>query len=66
MDGNNRGGMRSLHAGLASRLAGGYQNGNKAHPRAHFPNIKDLQDQASSLDVNEDTSVCPALSYNGR
>lgn len=45
-----------------SSRPGAYQNGNNhgspdggRPPR--FPNIKDLQDQAAALDVNESTSV---------
>lgn len=40
---------------------GSYHNGNSASPAGarppRFPNIKDLQDQAASLDVTETTSV---------
>ena len=40
---------------------GSYHNGNSASPAGarppRFPNIKDLQDQAASLDVTEATSV---------
>lgn len=34
-----------------------YQNGALPDPRPRFPNIKDLQDQAALLDVNETTPV---------
>lgn len=61
---NNR--PRSLVGGMYS--SGGqqnrfYQNGtNNASPSGgrtpRFPNIKDLQDEAASLDVNEITPVC--------
>lgn len=40
---------------------GSYHNGNSASPAGarppRFPNLKDLQDQAASLDVTETTSV---------
>lgn len=55
------GGMRSSGTGLVSR-PGAYQNGSHAPSaavqRPRFPNIKDLQDQAASLEVNENTPVC--------
>lgn len=39
-----------------------YLNGNHASPGGsrppRFPNIKDLQDRAAALDVNDDTPVC--------
>jgi ubiquitin carboxyl-terminal hydrolase 8 len=44
----------------ASRV-GRYQNGNKPYApwtqRSCFPHIKDLQDEAALLDVNENSSV---------
>jgi ubiquitin carboxyl-terminal hydrolase 8 len=38
--------------------SGSHQNGHHASSRTpRFPNIKDLQDEAASLDVNESTPV---------
>ncbi|OJJ45503.1 hypothetical protein ASPZODRAFT_134183 [Penicilliopsis zonata CBS 506.65] len=50
------GGASGIHSGgeQASRPVS-YANGNR--PSARFPNIKDLQDQAAALDVNENTSL---------
>lgn len=44
-------GRRDLHGMVSS---GGRQNG--LSPR--FPNIKDLQDEAAALELNDATSVC--------
>lgn len=45
--------------------SGSHQNGNHASSRIpRFPNIKDLQDEAASLDVNESTPVRIALLLN--
>jgi ubiquitin carboxyl-terminal hydrolase 8 len=42
--------------------SGPHQNGNHASSQIpRFPNIKDLQDEAASLDVNESTPVRIAL-----
>jgi ubiquitin carboxyl-terminal hydrolase 8 len=54
----------------------GKVNGPDSYPKAktpllpprrpRFPNIKDLQDQAAALNVNDTTPVCAALTDNGR
>lgn len=44
-----------------------YPKGNAPHippRRPRFPNIKDLQDQAAALNVNDTTPVCAALAGN--
>ena len=64
MDGIKRGGVQSSGGGLSTmNRHGAYQqNGYPLDPpRPRFPNIKDLQDQASSLNISEDTSVCRVL-----
>lgn len=44
--------------------SGSHQNGNHASSRIpRFPNIKDLQDEAASLDVSESTAVRVALFF---
>lgn len=55
----------NMHSnGQVSRPAS-YQNGSLPVPLPRFPNIKDLQDQASLLSVNEDTPVSTDLLDRG-
>lgn len=49
-----------MHSNGVTRL-GSYQNGTGPPTRPRFPNIKDLQDQAALLNVNDATPVGPPL-----
>lgn len=50
----------NMHSNGVTRPAS-YQNGTRPQPRPMFPNIKDLQDQAALLNVNDATPVSTPL-----
>lgn len=47
----------NLHSNGPVTRSGSHSNGALPGPQPRFPNIKDLQDQAALLKVNEDTTV---------
>jgi ubiquitin carboxyl-terminal hydrolase 8 len=49
----------TMHSSQVSRQV--YTNGTSIPRRPQFPNIKDLQDQAASLNVNDGTPVCALM-----
>lgn len=50
-------GGKSIAAGLGSYQANNSYGSPAGSQPARFPNIKDLQDEAAALDLNDNTSV---------